>query len=241
MILYVSERKEHALQVIQALSQRGFFFFYTPFSTAEFLCREKDIGGVIVDGIPTPDTGAALCRLLRSQYPDIPIAAIVESGASSAFPVDCISHMPQAIPNLCAQLFDFLTVNCNWNPKKLTTYYLTVSCTEPHAVYMGYPLKLTPKEHRILYCIFYHAPKPISIDDLIALVFPARSCSIANINKHIRSINRRATLISPNSPPLISHHRSHEPGSARCQYRWYAAVNDALFTDRPSGFAPSLF
>lgn len=199
MFLLISDQKPLFLQVAGRLSEQGLFLFYSPFETAAFLCEQKDVGGVVIDCAEQSERGACLCRELRTSYPEMPIA-VIANGSPSALDADWIIRCQQTPEALAERLMPFFEEACGWSQQNLSTYYLTVDCKERRATYMGYPLTLTPRQHRILYCIFYHAPKPISPDDLLALTTPVRPCSLATLKRHIRCINRHAAEIAPNAP-----------------------------------------
>ena len=204
MFLLISDQKPLFLQVACRLSEHGLFLFYSPFETAAFLCEQKDVGGVVIDCAEQSERGACLCRELRASYPEMPIA-VIANGSPSALDADWIIRCQPTPEALAERLMPFFEEACGWSQQNLSTYYLTVDCKGTHATYMGYPLPLTPRQHRILYCLFYHATKPISPDDLLAITNPMRSCSLATLNRHIRRINRNAAEIAPHAPPLLQY------------------------------------
>ena len=202
MFLLITDRKNAFQEMLAPLLEYGFFILLSPFETAVFLAHTKDVGGAVIDCADGTPRGVAICRQLRLSYPEMPVA-VIATGITPFLEVDCIlrEHEPQA---LAARLTSFFCNGCGWRGQRLSTYYLTVDAKAPYAVYMGYPLPLTPREHRILYCLFYHAPRTVTADDLIALTAPLRPCSVSTLSRHIRAVNRSAAAIAPCAPSLIA-------------------------------------
>ena len=201
MFLYVSDQIEKSRALVQHLSEHGFFFFHASLQAAEFVLDEKDVGGVILDCIPDLKAGEHLCQIIRASYPAIPLAAIV---------------LGQSVPNLCADqllrdnghheelaahLYDFL-LSCNGTADlTLSTPALRIDPLEHTVLYLGYPLKLSKTEFRILHCLFYRAPRATTVDDLMSLCFVGKDITVSNLRVQIHRINRLAARISPT--PLI--------------------------------------
>ena len=49
MLLLVSDDRKAYAPIISQLLARGIFAFLCPYETAEFMCEEKDVGGVLLD------------------------------------------------------------------------------------------------------------------------------------------------------------------------------------------------
>lgn len=202
MFLYVSQRKAYSKLILDALTKTGAFLMLSSPDTACFYCRKKETGGVILDCVTDPKITQNLCEQLRAMYPAIPIAAIVSGNTVPDLCADIVVRDTGEPSVLIEQLRVFLTKTCAWTAYSLSTYSLTVH-SDPSlpAFYMGSPLNLSPKEHRLLYCLFYRAPRPTTVDDLLDLCYHGESCSLATFNTLIRRINRQAAEIYP--PTLI--------------------------------------
>ena len=201
MFLFVSQRKAYSKLILESLTQTGAFLMLAPPATACFYCQKKETGGVILDCVTDPRKSHTLCDRIRKMYPDIPIAAIVSGQAVPDLCADIVIRDTGDPAFLVAQLRIFLTKICDWTAQKLSTYSLTVH-SDPNlpTYYMGSPLHLTTKEHRLLYCLFYRAPRSTTADDLLDLCYH-EPCSITMLNTLIRRINRQASQIHP--PTLI--------------------------------------
>lgn len=192
------------MQMMKELSSEGFFIFRAPYETAQFVFEKKDIGGVILDCIPSIQQGEELCHDLRRRFPALPIGVIVSPDSIPNAEADMIARDTGELSDVIARCRDFFVRACGWTAKTLSTYALTLDWQERTAIYMGYPLKLTPTEHRLLYCLFYHSPRVTGVDDLLTLCYPdGTHRSASNIGVHIHTINRHASRIDPR--PLIIH------------------------------------
>ena len=187
-------------QLAADLCAQGIFTFECPPETGAFYCEAKDTGGVILDCIPDLATGEALCGALRKSYPQMPILAIVPNASIPNLEADRILRTTN--PNLLLQdILDFCTTLCAWSSKPLSSYFLTVGKTPEETVYMGYPMPLFPRAHRILKCLFYRFPKLTSADDLMSLCYPNGTEQIGNLAVQIRHINQAAAKIDKR--PLV--------------------------------------
>ena len=200
MFLLISDHQDSALQAIRELSDRGLFVCYAPFETALYLCREKDTGGVVVDCTHRRATGARLCSALRHRYRDLPIAALTkneEPAPKHAVPIPLGDTDRETVD----RLLHFFDCECNYRAPALSTHYLTVHPQKRRASYMGYSLRLSPVEHRLLYYLLYRAPHTVSADELCAFCFGRSDLSLDAIRVCVCRINRRAQRLAPTSPP----------------------------------------
>ncbi len=200
MLLLISDRTELRRTLSLSLAERGIFFFDIPLEVASFYCRQKDTGGVILDCVPNEKAAAALFASLKAEYPELPIAILLAEGQIAAFPADAILRGADAEVLLCGAV-TFYKGLCHGDDLRFSTYLLTVSEDPAGTLYFGYPLLLSPTEHRILRCLFYRAPRITSADDLMTLCYHSGSQGIANLSTQIRRINGKAAKIHPR--PLI--------------------------------------
>lgn len=189
MLVFVTNAQKSRSSLLPRLAEHGIYTFLCPFETAAFHCDKKDTGGVLLDCVTSLTCGERLCAELRSQYPEMPIGAIV---TPSAVPDLAVNRLIRENGDILDDVLDFCIKNCGWRTARLTTYSLTIEDDPDKTVYMGYRFPLTPREHTILRCLFYRAPRVTSADDLLALCFADASLSAANLSTHISSINRRA-------------------------------------------------
>ena len=200
MILVISDRRHTGKQLAVNLCEQGVFTFECPLETGAFYCEAKDTGGVILDCVPNLAAGEALCKALRQSYPQLPILAIVPNASVPDLEADRILRTtdPQT---LFQEILDFCTTLCAWSKNPLSSYFLTVGNTPAETLYMGYPMPLSPRAHRILQCLFYRFPKITSADDLMALCYPEGKEQIGNLTVQIHHINQAAAKIDER--PLV--------------------------------------
>ena len=200
MLLLVSDDRKAYAPIISQLLARGIFAFLCPYETAEFMCEEKDVGGVLLDCVAGLGKGERLCKRFREKYPEMPIGAVVEKSAVPNMEINRLIRIPTQ-QTFFDEVLDFCVCNCGWQINFLGTRFLYMEDDPARTVYMGYPLDVTPREHGILRCLFYRAPCLTTADDLLTLCYPEGTQSYANLAIQIRSINRRAAKIDPR--PLI--------------------------------------
>lgn len=200
MLILVTDRKAFGERLAAALFQRGVFLLRSSTETALFLCREKDCGGVLIDGTDRPDAAEQLCRDLRIRYPKMPISLLLEDEQITSAEADKLLR-GKNFDIILQDALEFCTVHMGWREGPMTSFSLSVGSDPLETVYMGYPLRLSPREHVLLRCLFYRAPRLTSADDLLSLCYPADPPSIASLSVTVASVNRKAALIDPR--PLI--------------------------------------
>jgi DNA-binding response OmpR family regulator len=201
MFLLISEDRDAALQVCSILSASGFFVYSSPLETALFLCGEKDTGGVAVDCTAFPERAKRLCSALRRRHPSMPIAALIREGSDPSPHADFILQASLSSPDATNAIKEFFTKVCQYQPVPLSTHYLSVAPNERTVQYMGYPIRLSPREHRIPYCLLYRAPQAVSAEELCA--FCGGGLTTEAIRVYVHRINRRAAKITPDAPPVV--------------------------------------
>ncbi len=204
MILLVSDRTKWRREIAQRVFDGGIYLFCASYENAVFTVREKDTGGVIMDGIPAPEKAALLAEELRNRYPEMPLSVVLTPTVRALeidlpFPVECILREANT-DLLCAELKAFCA-RCGWRGEHLQTFELSLGMDPVETLYMGYPFPLSPREHAILRCLFYRAPELTASDDLMSLCYPGEYKSISTLAPLIHEINRRALKFAPR--PLI--------------------------------------
>ena len=196
-MLILATDRETTKRLAVPLTDRGILLFTCPLETAQFLCDKKDTGGVIVDCLPCHSVGAALCASLRRLYPNLPIAAI-----ASAPILACNRILPESSDEdeRIAEAECFARELCGV-PSALSTYALTADPATRAVQYLGYLIKLSPTEFRLLYCLFYRSPRPTTADDLLSLCYHNGPRTVSNVTVQIHRINQKAVRIDPR--PLI--------------------------------------
>ncbi len=204
MILLISDRPHLSREMAHSLLEGGIYLFCASFENAVFMARTKDIGGVILDGVPHPKAASALAGLLRSKYPDMPMALVLTPSLRQmeeqlCFPVECI--LREADPAaLSAKMLAFCR-RIGWSAEGLQSFELSIGTSPSEVVYMGYPFPLARREYALLRCLFYRSPDLTPADDLMSLCYPKERKSISNITLLVHNINQHALKIDPR--PLI--------------------------------------
>ena len=201
MILLISDRKELRNALAGALIQRGIFGYRIPLESAAYVCRKKDTGGILLDTVTDPVRANLLFDELRREYPSLPIALLVPPGVTVSCLADAVLRETD-VEELAEHAEEFYRCACGWSGTILSSYALYLGVSAEDCVYCGYPLVISPVEHRILRCLFYRYPRYTSTEDLLELCFPGEGQSIRNVSVHVGRINRAATRIAPE--PLIS-------------------------------------
>ncbi len=165
-------------------------------------CDRWDVGGVAIELDERPTDGLALLSELQKVYPELPIAVICDLPLLKLPPrVVRLSNVADAAPMLDA-LLQFCVKSCRFCiTGKLTVAALTLSLDDQRWTYMKKPLKLTAAQHRVLYALFYYAPRQLPLVDLVLLCGYGSKSGGAEVRKVIRDINQAAAKISPE--PLI--------------------------------------
>ena len=201
MLLIVSDRAEFFEEIAVRLHMRGIYAFQIPCCTADFYCKSRDTGGVILDCTEDLHAGEALCRKIRDTYPDMPIAAVILPTHIPNMPATRMIRSAEALHPLFEEILDFCRTACGWNTEALSTYSLSVTQDRTQTQYMGYLMPLSEREHRILHFLFYRAPQVTTLDDLLSLCYPEGGVKAGNVVEMISRINRHAKRIDPR--PLI--------------------------------------
>lgn len=199
MLLFVTNRSIGKEIPAEPFTAAGIFCYCSSYRNALKTFREKDVGAVVLDGTSALGNAEALCHTLHTEAPEMPIALIVtpsdrpNADTDALIRVSSPEEIPSAILQFCKERGFFDTV--------LSSPYL--SFAEPgYAVrLLGYPLKLSPVEYRLLHCLFYLAPRIVPAEDLWALSFPGRSVKLSALSVLISKINRRAKPLG--ADPLI--------------------------------------
>lgn len=201
MFLYASDRATVAMQAVKALSERGFCLFPCNLRAACFLCKQRETGGIILDGVNDPYAGEKICNELRKKDPALPIALILPERHLTESCPDLILRSDTAPEVMIELLSDFLRTAARTANLRLATRELVLDHKAKTALYMGYPLKLSRAELRLLYLLLYQAPRATSDEELLFLCYHGEARSSSLLHVLIHRINKKAAEI--HSRPLI--------------------------------------
>lgn len=199
MLLFVTNRSIGKEIPAEPFTAAGIFCYCSSYRNALRTFHEKDIGAVVLDGTRTLDPAETLCHALRTEAPEMPIALIVmpedrpNADTDALIRVSSPHEIPSAILQFCKERGLFDTV--------LSSPYLSFAEPGYSVRLLGYPLKLSPSEYRLLYCLFYLAPRTVPAKDLSELSFPGQSVKLSALSVLISKINRRAKPLG--ADPLI--------------------------------------
>ena len=153
---------------------------------------------MIIDLSEAHKKGEQLFQSLRATYPEMPIGAISNPNQPTRLKFTRVIS-PSTPTDMWCEILSFCVIDCGFRTDSIYTPTLTVS--KNAVFYMCEKLPLAPRQHRILQCLAYRAPRSVSTDDLLSLCYPVEPRSVSNLAVQIREINRRAAAI--NAPPLI--------------------------------------
>ena len=177
----------------------GIFCYCASYQKAFQTFCNKEIGAVILDGTRSIGSAESLCRRLHAEAPEMPIALMAapndcpDADIDALFRISSKAEIPSVVLQFCKELGFFDAV--------LSSPYLSFDEPGYSVRLLGYPLKLSPSEYRLLHCLFYLAPRTVSAEDLSALSFPGQSVTPAALSVLISKINRKAKPLG--ADPLI--------------------------------------
>lgn len=199
MFIIITDQTTLGKRLSQVLENEGVFTYVTPLETALFYCREKDIGGVLLDACQNQKDAEAICRTLRRSYPALPILMLAHPRQIVNAPADGILRYTDE-QSLADPLFDFCYTVCGFPKKTMTTFYLSMGSDPQDVLYMGYPMPLPNRAYQILRCLLYRAPGNVPVQDLLELCY-VEGGSATNVAVQIHTINAEAKRIDPR--PLV--------------------------------------
>ena len=193
MLLLFSDNAQFGARLSGILRQEGISVSSHDPDFAESVCEKLDFCGVILDGRRKTHEFAELSQKLFLTYPDLPIAFLTE-GTPSVFP--CASRILFSRDE--DQLFDSVLKFCRdcMGEENYATFTLQHSRERASFTYLGYPLSLSDYEYRLLLCLFRHAPKAVSTDELLSSAFPNAHTPQNTLSTMVKRINDTARSIS---------------------------------------------
>lgn len=198
MLLIITDREGWASRLSPILLENGIYHLCVPSSFGTFVCEREDTGAVILDCVPSLSRGEHICQDLKTRYPALPVAVVVEAEARVNARADAVLRN-ENLDTVCKNIVSLCHAN-GWTSAPLSTYYLRLTPPD-RAEYMGLSLPLSPAEFRILHCIFYHSPRPTSTELLVALSSLDGAKNEAALTVLIHRINQKAAKID--TRPLI--------------------------------------
>jgi len=193
MLLLFSDNVKFGSQTTESLRRDGIAIALHDPDFAESVCERIDFCGVILDGRTQTRKFAELSQKLFLSYPDLPIAFLTESIPD---PFPCASRILSS--KTSDQLYDAILAFCRdcLGEENYTTFSLQHSPKTSSFTYLGYSLALSDYEYRLLLCLFRHAPKAVSTDELLSTAFPSIHTPMSTLPTMVKRINDAAKAIS---------------------------------------------
>ena len=223
MLLFVTNRSIGKEIPAEPFTAAGIFCYCSSYRNARKTFCEKEIGSAVLDGTSSLEKAETLCRDLHAEAPEMPIALIASpddcpnTDADALIRVSSPEEIPTAVLQFCKEFNFFDTV--------LSSPYLSFEEPGSAVRLLGYPLKLSPSEYRLLSCLFYLAPRTVPVDDLSVLSFPGQAVKPSALSVLIAKINRKAKPLG--ADPLIKN-----------VYGRGYRLSNAIFDLRPDQPAP---
>lgn len=199
MLLLLTANRAFGIRMSVDLLRRGILPLWAAPGAGLWLCRQHDTCGAVLDGRNGLPRIERICAALRRENPDMPIALLLPDGAVAAGAPDRLIRQC-ADADILRETVAFCTEVCGWRAR-MSTYALTVGETPEETRYLGYPLRLAPRELCILRFLFFRAPGTVSAFELLSVCFPENTQRAANLAVQIGNINRRAREVA--GLPLI--------------------------------------
>ena len=171
MLIFLTDRRQQGLELTRTLAASGLEVLAECMEAAEYLCREHTMSAMLIDGTAEPHHANALCAKMRSEYPDLPIALILENGSVADSDTDCVIRY-ETVPQVADEVLHFCRTH-GWNPQ-LSTFTLLVNDHPNDTRLLGYRMPLSPREHQILRLIYLRAPETVSRNELLGCLLPGR-------------------------------------------------------------------
>ena len=193
MLLLFSDNAQFGSHLAKSLREVGIAIASHDPDFAESVCERVDFCGVILDGRNQSREFAELSQRLFLAYPDLPIAFLTET-IPTTFP--CASRILFLKDE--QQIFESVLGFCRecMGEENYATFALQHSQKDAAFTYLGYPLSLSDYEYRLLLCLFRHAPKAVSTDELLSTIFPSAHTPQSTLSTLAKRINEAARSIS---------------------------------------------
>ena len=192
MLIFLTDRKLFGLELTRILNESGLPVLMERPEAAEYLCRERTVGALLVDGVPNAASARALCNRMRAEYREMPIMLILAQDANADTLADRIirvsplREMADEVLGLCA--------SCGWRPQ-LSTFTLLVTDVPADTRLLGYRMSLSPREHQVLRVVYLRAPELVSRNELLSVCFPEGSQRAENLTVQVNRINHKSREI----------------------------------------------
>ena len=206
MFLIISNDKNKLSKALKSLTSPIFAYFKSTNALEAPFSYRLPIKAVLIDSPQDIESAKKLCAEIRSQFPSASVGVILNE---SQIKTSLFRYLPEADAELIspfsnAELADFLQ---RLHTETFTFVSPSLICAPSGFLLLGYKLKLSPAENRILLFLSVFCRHTINADDILAACLNS-SAGIETVRVLISRINQKAKNIS--GRPLIL--RSAEKG-----------------------------
>ena len=199
MLLTVSNDRSFRANLSELLEESSMFSYQSSSDAAfDILGTNPNITAIIFDARLSKKAAESFCKTVKSLYPSIKIATVIDEkpSLSSKFLYIAGSDDQLVMPASSTQLSSFLFRFYERAVPKHSTNStrLHISSNRNDTTLLGYSLKLTPSENRILLLLSTFHEYCFTKEQVAALCFPERS--VRSVPVHICNINKKAGVIS---------------------------------------------
>ena len=189
MILTVSDDIDFCKRLHRMMLSVGVFsFFVTLENLSDFVeCSTEFVDLVVIGGCESHKDARIACEYLRKNLPSVNIKALTGGVVSGDLADLAITD---------AQLIEFARSFSVAHRGISPFQNLKISPSETKANLLGYPVRLTKSEHKILLLLSSDPERIFSGESISRLAFPFHDISKNQLAVHICNINKKAEAIS---------------------------------------------
>ncbi|MBQ8207787.1 MAG: winged helix-turn-helix transcriptional regulator [Clostridia bacterium] len=207
MLCFISIDRGNTIRLRQMMLEKEIFAYHRKFPDFENAHGIRDfLEGLpalpaiaIIDSMAYSDFGESVCREIKKMYPEVKCIVLFDRRKfsfekykfypSSDFEIDG-SMNDEPILSLSTILSE-IGYGTTRNYK-----HLRLGNDRHSALYLGYPLELSPAEYRILLYLCGCGDKTVSVDNILGSCFAESYRMVeTNIRSHISDINRKAKAL----------------------------------------------
>ena len=199
MILTLSDDSLLCKKLQKIYFQNGYFSFFEKLQKIEnFVDYDTDIiDFIVIDTTSDIRRASTVCKGLKERFPGARILALIRKKPSSKSLFITVEHadIELTFPFLDSDIVRAIEKFSSRLPSSLP---LKIDADPNLTSLLGYRLKLTRTEHKILLLLYTNRFKPLSSSQIASLAFPCDKSPTGalSIAVHICNINKKATSIS---------------------------------------------
>lgn len=197
MTLIFSDDADFGLSVAYDLREKRIFAIAYPCEIALTVSDRLDFGCVILDGRQHPPQAEALSEELFLRYPELPLCYLASTKgtpsphASAVIRTDDPALLTEEIYRFCREIPGIC--------ESYSTFALQYDHESDRFTYLGYPLKLSNAERRLLRCVLHYAPQTAPTELILSTAFAGTRTTRASLATIAGHVNQAARAISGHS------------------------------------------